>query len=80
MKTDAGRGRLYDAHKQLQHRWDDVEPHWTDQVRLEFEENIWGPLNQMTAEELRAMDRLAQIFIQARRECQGNDDAGSIFS
>ncbi len=52
MKTDAGRGRLYDALQQIRHRWDEVEEHWTDQVRAEFEEKIWGPLNQLTEDEL----------------------------
>ncbi len=80
MKTDAGRGRLYDALKQLQNRWTDVEPHWTDQVRLEFEEKIWGPLLQLTADEMRAIDRLHQIFVQSRRECEGDRGIGSIFS
>jgi hypothetical protein len=80
MKTDAGRGRLYDALEQLKHRWDDVEPHWRDQVRLEFEEKIWGPLVQLAEDEMRAIDRLNQIFVQARRECQGDRGIGSIFS
>jgi len=80
MKTDAGRGRLYDALQQLQHRWADVEPHWTDKVRLEFEEKIWGHLVQLTEDEMRAIDRLNQIFVQARRECEGDRGIGSIFS
>lgn len=80
MKTDAGRGRLYDALQQLQHRWDDVEPLWTDQVRREFEEKIWEPLNFMSEDALRAMDRLSQIFRQAKQECAGERSMGDLLS
>jgi hypothetical protein len=80
MKTDAGRGRLYDAIQTLQNRWADVEPHWTDQVRQEFEEKIWEPLNFMTEDALRAIDRLAQVFAQARRECTGERGLGELLS
>jgi hypothetical protein len=75
MRTDAGRGRLYDAIQQLRRRWADVEPHWADAVRQEFEEKTLGPLLLMAEEELRAMERLGQVFGQARREC-GEEFAG----
>jgi hypothetical protein len=80
MRTDAGRGRLYDALQQMQHRWDDVEPHWTDQVRGEFEEKIWDPMNHITEDALRAMDRLSQIFRQCRQECSGERGLGDLLS
>ena len=72
MKTDAGRGRLYDALQVIRRRWDETEPHWTDQVRLEFEEKTWTPLLQLAEDFLRALDRLNQIFTQARTECTGS--------
>ena len=80
MKTDAGRGRLYDALVQLQHRWADVEPHWDDQVRREFEEKIGEPLTQLTEDALRAIDRLTQVFRQARQECSGERSMGDLLS
>lgn len=78
MRIEAGRGRLYDALKQLRRRWEDVEPLWTDSVRREFEEKILEPLNLIADEALRAMDRLAQVFGQVRRECTGAADAGDL--
>lgn len=80
MRTDSGRGRLYDAHLQLQHRWDDVEVHWNDSVRADFEEKIYVPLDQMTGDVLRAIDRLSQIFGQCRRECTGERSLGELLS
>ena len=44
---------------------------WTDQVKAEFEEKTWLPLDQLTSEALRAIDRLAQILVECRRACSG---------
>jgi hypothetical protein len=80
MRIDAGRGRLYEALKQLRRRWEDVEPLWTDAVRREFEEKVLEPLNLIADDALRAMDRLGQVFAQARRECQGERGMGELMS
>ncbi len=72
MKTDAGRGRLHDALQTIRRRWDETEPHWTDQVRQEFEEKTWTPLLLLTEDVLRALDRLNLVFRQARTECGSN--------
>ena len=71
MKVDAGRGRLYDAQKVVRLRWDQVSETWTDQVKLEFEEKTWLPLDQLTSEALRAIDRLGVILNECRRACSG---------
>jgi hypothetical protein len=71
MKVDAGRGKLYDAQKVIRARWDQVSEAWSDQVKAEFEEQTWGPLDQLTSDGLRAIDRLARILTDCRRECQG---------
>jgi hypothetical protein len=73
VKVDAGRGKLYDAQKVLRHRWDEVSEKWTDAVRAEFEEQVWGPLDQITSEELRAIDRLGRILTECRRACSGEE-------
>ena len=71
MKVDAGRGKLYDAHKVLRHHWDEVCEKWTDQIRSDFQEKVWEPLDQCTSDGLRAIDRLAQILNECRRACTG---------
>jgi hypothetical protein len=71
MKVDAGRGKLYDAQKVLRGRWDQVSELWSDQVKAEFEEKTWLPLDELTSEALRAIDRLAQILVECRRACSG---------
>ncbi|HEX3148997.1 MAG TPA: hypothetical protein VHR66_13020 [Gemmataceae bacterium] len=72
MRVDGGRGKLYDAHKVIQARWDEVSETWSDQVKAEFEEKTWAPLHQYTADGLRAIDRLAQILNECRRACSGD--------
>lgn len=71
MSVDAGRGKLYDAHKVLKAKWDIVAELWNDSVRQEFEEKIYNPLDRHTGDELRAIDRLAQILRECRRACEG---------
>jgi hypothetical protein len=73
MKVDAGRGKLYDAHKVIRARWDQVSETWSDQVKLEFDEQTWRPLDQLTADGLRAIDRLGQILTECRRACTGEE-------
>jgi hypothetical protein len=72
MKVDGGRGKLYDAHKVIRRQWDEVNERWSDTVRAEFEEQIWDPLDQLTGDELRAIDRLSRILTECRRECSGS--------
>ena len=71
MKVDAGSGKLYDAQKVLRLRWDQVAETWSDQVKVEFEEKTWLPLDQLTSDGLRAIDRLAQLLTECRRACSG---------
>lgn len=71
MKVDAGRGKLYDAHQTIRQRWDTVAEVWNDPVRVEFETKVWEPLDQLTADGLRAIDRLARILTECRRACEG---------
>ncbi|HEY8506186.1 MAG TPA: hypothetical protein VIL46_16485 [Gemmataceae bacterium] len=70
MNLDAGRSQLYSALKTARQRWKDTGEAWADLTRQEFEEQVWGPLESLSAEALRAIDELAQILTQARRECE----------
>jgi hypothetical protein len=78
VKTDAARGRLYDSLQVIRRRWDVVEPHWTDAVRQEFEANTLTPLLLLSEDFMRAIDRLGQVFAQARKDCSGGSD-GEVF-
>jgi hypothetical protein len=71
MKVDGGRGKLYDAQQTIRQRWFEIEGQWNDAVRTDFETNIWQPLDDLTSDELRALDRLARILTECRRACEG---------
>jgi hypothetical protein len=71
MRVDASRGKLYDAQKTIRARWEDTLNIWRDMNQKEFEEHIWLPMDQQTAEVLRAIDQLGRIFGQVRQECLG---------
>ena len=71
MRVDAGRGKLYDAHKTLRLKWEETQTIWQDTAMKDFEERIWGPLDMQTCDVLRAVDRLSQLFMQVRGECEG---------
>jgi hypothetical protein len=72
MKIDGPRGRLYDAQQTIRAKWNETCEHWSDATRGDFEEHVWIPMDQLTSDGLRAIDRLSQLLGQVRRECQGD--------
>ena len=71
MSVAAGRSKLYAALKDARLRWEVTADIWQDKVRRQFEEEVWGPLEAQAAAALRGIDRLQQVLIQARQECEG---------
>lgn len=73
MKVDAGRGKLDDALEVLLHQWRDVCEKWSDRTNAEFREHTFEPLERLTSECLRCIDRLRSIFNECHRQCEGRD-------
>jgi hypothetical protein len=71
MNVASGRGKLYGALKLARIRWDTIEEGWRDPVRHDFEEQVWLPLDEQAAAALRGIDRLEQVLIQMRHDCEG---------
>ena len=69
MKFGANRSRIYDAQKTAQARWDQTTDLWADGAAEEFKEQLWEPLDRMTADVLRAVDLLSVLLTQVRQEC-----------
>jgi hypothetical protein len=57
------------ALKDMRVLWEQTQPVWDDIVRHDFEANYWSALESQLMSVLRAMDRLAPVLAQARREC-----------
>jgi len=72
MTPGAGRGKLYLSLKELRRRWELTEPGWQDVVRQQFEDKLLTPLDEHTAAALRGIDRLTQVLVQMRQECEGS--------
>ena len=70
MSLSAGRYQLANAFKALKVEWESTEKVWRDQVRKDFSETYWDPLEARLASVLNAMDRLDQALAQMKQECE----------
>ena len=70
MSLAGGRYQLANAFKSLKLEWDGTENIWRDQVRKDFAESYWEPLEARIASVLSAMDRLDQALGQMKNECE----------
>ena len=70
MRFGATRSQIYDAQKTARARWEDVGTVWDDAVRREHGEHVVDPLDAAVSDVLRAIDQLAVLFTQVRRECE----------
>ncbi|OWK43530.1 hypothetical protein [Fimbriiglobus ruber] len=70
MKFGGNRGQLYDAQKTARARWDSTTEIWNDSTRLEFEQQVWEPLDDAVSGALAAVDQLAVLFTQIRQDCE----------
>jgi hypothetical protein len=69
MSLTSGSLELGAALKDLRALWEQTQTAWDDVVRHDFEANYWNPLEGQLLSVLRAMERLAPVLAQARREC-----------
>jgi hypothetical protein len=65
-----GRGQLSKAMKQLQMRWQEAQSSWNDAASVQFEKKFLEPLEADLRTAVTAMDHMAAVLVQARRDCQ----------
>ena len=65
-----GRGQLNKALKDLLNRWIETKSSWDDIRRRQFEETYLIPLEADVRNAVSAMDHMAAILSQIRRDCQ----------
>lgn len=70
MSLATGRYQLANAFKTLKLEWQSTDAVWRDQVRKDFAETYWDPLEARLASALTAIDRLDQALAQMKRECE----------
>ena len=64
------RGQLAKSLKDLTDRWADTKMDWDDVVSGRFEERFLAPLDVDLRNATSAMDHMAQLLSQIRRDCQ----------
>jgi hypothetical protein len=65
-----GRGQLAKALKNLTLRWTEAKGSWDDAVSRQFEENFMIPLEMDMKTAASAMDHMAAVLAQVRRDCE----------
>jgi hypothetical protein len=65
-----GRGQLSKALKHLQMRWQEATSSWNDAASVHFEKKFLEPLEADLKTAVTAMDHMASVLVQARRDCQ----------
>jgi hypothetical protein len=70
MSVQDGRGQMGKAMKMLMARWNDTKSQWNDSMSHNFEKNRLEPMEADMRSAAAAMDHMAQILNQVRRDCQ----------
>lgn len=65
-----GRGQLGKSMKALLNQWSEARGSWNDSVSKNFEEKFLVPMEQDLKDALAAMDHMAVILQQVKRDCQ----------
>lgn len=65
-----GRGQLSKALKNLMLRWVEARSNWDDQASKYFEEKYLQPLEMDLKNASAAMDHMAVVLSNVRRDCQ----------
>jgi hypothetical protein len=69
MSLNSASVELTDGMKTLGAVWDEARTGWTDAIAEDFEQRFWTPLQAQTSDAVGAIDRLATVLMQVRREC-----------
>ena len=69
MSLNAASVELTDGIKTLAEIWEATRAVWTDGVALDFEQRFWRPLEAQSHDAVSAIDRLAVLIAQVRRDC-----------
>ena len=64
-----GRGQLGKGIKLLLRRWEEAKSEWDDSVSKNFEKTYLLPMELDLRNAVGAMDHMAQVLAQVRRDC-----------
>jgi len=67
MSLSVTHNQFQQAWQQLRQQWQKTIALWNDPIRWQFERDVWQPLESQVPVALQAMERLAQVIVQARQ-------------
>ena len=70
MGMHEGKARLSKSMKELLMRWNETKSHWRDSSAHAFESRFLTPMDQDSKQAVSAMEQMAQILQQAKRDCE----------
>lgn len=70
MGLHESRGRITGAMKDMGRLWADTKTVWTDANAEKFEQSFFVPLEMDVRSAASAMDQMAVLLTQLRRECE----------
>ena len=70
MKFHEGVAKLKSALKVTRLSWDETEALWQDEVRRNFEEKHFVPLENQIEATLREVQRMAEVLGKAEKDCR----------
>jgi len=70
MGMHEGRARVAKSVKELLARWSETRSHWDDAASRAFEDRHIHPVEVDSRQALNAMDGMAQVLMQAKRDCE----------
>lgn len=69
ISLNSGLSELHNALKLLRLRWEETKPLWADEVRADFEENTWEPLDDQVVAAVRSVERLDRVLGDMQQDC-----------
>jgi hypothetical protein len=70
MALQESRGKIAGGYRDLMALWGSTQVHWNDSMSHEFENKVLKPLEQDLRSAIGAMDQMAALMTQLRRECE----------
>ncbi len=70
MDTTTDRAKLHNLMRDLRVDWQEIQKVWNDPVSREFEEQYLDELEAKVQAALRGMDRVTQVLLDVRRQCE----------
>lgn len=74
MSARTAKANLADAYKQLQLRWQSIQPQWDDEARRDFEREFIDALPGRIESANKAIEHVLELMAKVRNDCGDSPD------